>query len=192
MVRGIVRVNSVYRLNIIISHRNKLCVCTRWSLKRFSSKEFIIKISFNFHHQLAHLILWYFPTWKSSVAWSYCTLIFSFFFFLSLLSCVCVSLSIFELTPHILFKVPHWLRLFDAGTEVTQREVKKEPQSNFFGSHFDQSSSCSKAGLMSVSLTLNRAAAEVPFFYFIIFLYKVINISPSQLFWSCEAYHSVA
>ncbi|XP_060778551.1 histone-lysine N-methyltransferase 2C isoform X9 [Neoarius graeffei] len=46
------------------------------------------------------------------------------------------------------------------GTEVTQREVKKEPQSNFFGSHFDQSSSCSKAGLMSVSLTLNRAAAE--------------------------------
>ncbi|XP_047667134.1 histone-lysine N-methyltransferase 2C isoform X10 [Tachysurus fulvidraco] len=46
------------------------------------------------------------------------------------------------------------------GTEVIQWEVKKEPQNNFFSSQFDQSSSCSKAGLMSVSLTLNRAAAE--------------------------------
>ncbi|KAK3572272.1 hypothetical protein QTP86_029686 [Hemibagrus guttatus] len=46
------------------------------------------------------------------------------------------------------------------GTEVMQWEVKKEPQGNFFGSQFDSSSSCSKAGLMSVSLTLNRAAAE--------------------------------
>ncbi|XP_058251274.1 histone-lysine N-methyltransferase 2C isoform X1 [Hemibagrus wyckioides] len=46
------------------------------------------------------------------------------------------------------------------GTEVMQWEVKKEPQGNFFGSQFDPSSSCSKAGLMSVSLTLNRAAAE--------------------------------
>ncbi|XP_053350621.1 histone-lysine N-methyltransferase 2C isoform X4 [Clarias gariepinus] len=46
------------------------------------------------------------------------------------------------------------------GTEVMQWEVKKEPQSNFFGSHFDQPFSCSKAGLMSVSLTLNQTAAE--------------------------------
>ncbi|XP_046702337.1 histone-lysine N-methyltransferase 2C isoform X2 [Silurus meridionalis] len=46
------------------------------------------------------------------------------------------------------------------GTRAMQWEVKKEPQGNFFGSHFDRSSSCSKAGLMSVSLTLSRAAAE--------------------------------
>lgn len=58
-----------------------------------------------------------------------------------------------------------------------QWEVKKEPQSNFFGSHFDPSSSCSKAGLMSVSLTLNRAAAEVPFMFFFFLIIRVFTQS---------------
>lgn len=62
-----------------------------------------------------------------------------------------------------------WDSLIVAGTEVIQWEVKKEPQNNFFSSQFDQSSSCSKAGLMSVSLTLNRAAAEVRLFSFSFF-----------------------
>ncbi|XP_036437673.1 histone-lysine N-methyltransferase 2C isoform X1 [Colossoma macropomum] len=46
------------------------------------------------------------------------------------------------------------------GTEFKQWEVKKEPQSSFFGSHFEPSSSYSKTGLMSIALTLNQAAAE--------------------------------
>lgn len=46
------------------------------------------------------------------------------------------------------------------GTELKQWEVKKEPQSSFFGSQFEHTSSYSKAGLMSIALTLNQAAAE--------------------------------
>ena len=65
-------------------------------------------------------------------------------------------------TFHILFH-----GLLRVGTEIKQWEVKKEPQSSFFGSHFEPSSSYSKTGLMSIALTLNQAAAEVGIIIFI-------------------------
>ncbi|XP_055784566.1 histone-lysine N-methyltransferase 2C-like isoform X7 [Salvelinus fontinalis] len=45
------------------------------------------------------------------------------------------------------------------GTEI-KREVKTEPSSSFFGSQFRQAPSCSKAGLVSIAITLNPVAAE--------------------------------
>ncbi|XP_031692125.1 histone-lysine N-methyltransferase 2C isoform X3 [Oncorhynchus kisutch] len=45
------------------------------------------------------------------------------------------------------------------GTEIKQ-EVKTEPSSSFFGSQFRPAPSCSKAGLVSIAITLNPVAAE--------------------------------
>nr|XP_029516882.1 histone-lysine N-methyltransferase 2C-like isoform X7 [Oncorhynchus nerka] len=45
------------------------------------------------------------------------------------------------------------------GTEI-KREVKTEPSSSFFGSQFRPAPSCSKAGLVSIAITLNPVAAE--------------------------------
>uniref|UniRef100_A0A8C8EPH6 Histone-lysine N-methyltransferase 2C n=1 Tax=Oncorhynchus tshawytscha TaxID=74940 RepID=A0A8C8EPH6_ONCTS len=41
------------------------------------------------------------------------------------------------------------------------KEVKTEPSSSFFGSQFKPAPSCSKAGLVSIAITLNPVAAEV-------------------------------
>ncbi|KAG5850416.1 hypothetical protein ANANG_G00082170 [Anguilla anguilla] len=45
-------------------------------------------------------------------------------------------------------------------TEAKQREVKMEPQSVFPGSLYGQPSNCSKAGLVSIAISLNPAAAQ--------------------------------
>uniref|UniRef100_A0A674BEF3 Histone-lysine N-methyltransferase 2C n=1 Tax=Salmo trutta TaxID=8032 RepID=A0A674BEF3_SALTR len=43
------------------------------------------------------------------------------------------------------------------------KEVKTEPSSSFFGSQFGQPPSCTKAGLVSIEITLNPVSAEVFF-----------------------------
>ncbi|XP_061096332.1 histone-lysine N-methyltransferase 2C-like isoform X3 [Conger conger] len=46
------------------------------------------------------------------------------------------------------------------GTEARQWEVKMEPQFVFSGSQYGQPANCSKAGLVSIAISLNPAAAE--------------------------------
>ncbi|KAJ8375804.1 hypothetical protein SKAU_G00063840 [Synaphobranchus kaupii] len=45
-------------------------------------------------------------------------------------------------------------------SEARQREVKMEPQSALYGTQYGQAPNCSKAGLVSIAISLNPAAAE--------------------------------